>query len=62
MFKLVRKFIGGTLEGLTHEGVTSIFVRPGTRIENPVTGSPYEVISCEPLQEGLIAAGRQRQA
>lgn len=61
MFKLTRKFIGDTLEGLTHEEVTPIFVSPGTRIEKPVAGSPYEVISCEPVEEGIIPAGRQRK-
>lgn len=48
-WKIVKLFIGGILEGLTYEEVTTVKFELGEEVKKPVAGSPYRIISVEYL-------------
>ncbi len=49
LYKVTRKFIGGTLEGLEHTETTTVKFAIGFVCENPIGGSPYKVVAVEPI-------------
>lgn len=50
-YKVTRKFIGGILEGLEHEGITSVEFKTGEVFEKPFSGSsPFKIIKVEALK------------
>ena len=49
-YRTVRKFTEGTLKGLTHETTHSFYSKPGTRVDKPIGGSPYVIVSCEEVK------------
>lgn len=48
-FRIVREFIGGTLAGLTYDGIFGAPERVGLVCLKPCGGSPYRIVSCEPV-------------
>jgi hypothetical protein len=62
MFKLVRQFTGGLLDGLSHTEVVNFQVKPGTKVLQPIGGSPYIVVSCDPVTDETVACGRRRKS
>jgi hypothetical protein len=49
-YKVTKLFIGGTLSGLTY---TEQWTKPpvvGTVFNNPIGGSPYQIISVQPMK------------
>ena len=49
-FRVVREFIGGILEGLSHEEVTSVEFKIGQEILHPIGGSPYRIVSVQEVE------------
>ncbi len=47
IYSVTRRFIGGTLEGLEHTEETTVKFEVGFRCENPIGGSPYEIVSVQ---------------
>lgn len=45
-YKVTRKFTGGTLKGLTHTGVTSVYMPLGFKCSKPCACSPYVIVEC----------------
>ena len=48
-FLVTKKFYSGCFEGLTTMVKTTVEMKVGLIVMNPVAGSPYKVISCEPI-------------
>jgi len=48
-FKITRQFVSGILAGLTYTEVTSVFMPVGFTCLNPIGGSGYTIIACEPV-------------
>ena len=49
-FRVVRLFIGGILEGLTHEEITSVEFKVGMEVLQPIGGSPYRIVSVQEVE------------
>lgn len=48
LYKVTRKFIGGTLKGLTHSEVTPVKFKVGQVVKKPIGGSPYKITAVIP--------------
>lgn len=48
-YQITKKFIGGLLEGLTHTETTTVNFNIGFICNNPIGGSPYEIISVKEI-------------
>jgi hypothetical protein len=46
-FQVTKKFLGGLLDGFQKSEITSVEMKVGLVVLNPVAGSPYKVVSCE---------------
>ena len=49
VWNVKRLFTGGVLNGLTHTGETSVSFKVGFECPNPCGGSPYRIVSVEPV-------------
>ena len=52
-YRITREFIGGLLVGMTHTGVYWNQMKVGFTCEHPVGGSPYRIIECVEIEEGV---------
>jgi len=48
-YEVTKKFIGGILKGLTYTETTSVKFEVGFICKNSYGGSPYKIISCNPV-------------
>jgi hypothetical protein len=46
-YLVTKKFLGGLLDGFQKSEITSVEMKVGLVVMNPVAGSPYKVVSCE---------------
>jgi len=48
-YEVTKKFIGGILKGLTYTSITSVKFEVGFTCKDSIGGSPYKIISCNPV-------------
>jgi len=48
-YEVTRKFISGILKGMTHTEITSVKFDVGFICRNPIGGSAYKILSCNPV-------------
>lgn len=46
IYNQTREFTGGNLKGLCYTCTTGVYMPVGTRVDNPVGGSPYIIVAC----------------
>lgn len=46
-YRVTRRFTGGNLEGLEYTAIQGYAPAVGFRCDNPIGGSPYEIIAVE---------------